>query len=447
MNIVIIGGNAAGMSAASQVKRQQSDWSVTVLEKNSYISYAACGIPYYVQGLVPDIDKLITVTPGEALQKRKINLKINQFVREINKEKQILTVESPEGVYTEAYDKLVIACGARPSGKEIDYAPAEGIFTAHNLDDADRMRTFIKTNKPRSAAVVGGGYIAVEMLEAFRELGLETHLLHRRTALSRSFEEAISSITLAEMEKEGVILHLNQEVKALAIKEKKVEVLSNDQAFQFDMVVVAAGVEPNSSLAKESGLQLGVKESIKVNSYLETSHPGIYAAGDCAETTQMITGEPIYLPLALKANKEGVIAGVNIGGGKEQFPGVLGSAVTKFCNLGIARTGLTLAEAEASGFDAARFKLEANSKSHYYPGSGTLTMILVADKKSRRLLGAQLAGPVDSVKRIDVYATVITAAMTIDQIFELDLAYAPPFSPVYDPVVLSGRVGRKIIDG
>ena len=213
MNIVIIGGNAAGMSAASQVKRQQSDWSVTVLEKNSYISYAACGIPYYVQGLVPDIDKLITVTPGEALQKRKINLKINQFVREINKEKQILTVESPEGVYTEAYDKLVIACGARPSGKEIDYAPAEGIFTAHNLDDADRIRTFIKTNQPRSAAVVGGGYIAVEMLEAFRELGLETHLLHRRTLSPAPLKKRFLRSPWPKWRKKGLFFILIRKLK------------------------------------------------------------------------------------------------------------------------------------------------------------------------------------------------------------------------------------------
>jgi len=215
----------------------------------------------------------------------------------------------------------------------------------------------------------------------------------------------------------------------------------------YDLVIVAVGVEPNSALAKNCGIETGVKGSIKVDQYMRTNIPDIYAAGDCTETTDIVTGRPVYVPLALKANKEGIVAGVNISGGNEAFPGVLGTAIMKFYDLGLARTGLTLAEAEAAGFPAVKFTVTSNSKAHYFPGAGKLTAVLTADKKTGRLLGAQLAGPVDGVKRIDTYATSITAKMTLDDIFQLDLAYAPPFSPVYDPVVLTGRVGRKKVGG
>jgi CoA-dependent NAD(P)H sulfur oxidoreductase len=294
--------------------------------------------------------------------------------------------------------------------------------------------------------VIGGGYIAIEMLEAFLERGLETHLIHRRDELVRSFEKEISDLTLAEMKKEGIVLNLNRSVSKLVEKNNVVEVHSGEEILNYDLVVVAAGVVPNSDLARKSGIATGIKESIRVNQYLQTNYPEIYAAGDCAETRNLLTGKPTYVPLALKANKEGVAAGINISGGREAFPGVLGTAITKFCSLGLARTGLTLDEAEQNGLKAFKYSLTANSKAHYYPGNGNLTAVLVAEKSSGRLLGAQLAGPADAVKRIDVYATALTAGMNLNDIFQLDLSYAPPFSPVYDPVVLTGRVGRKKIE-
>jgi len=443
--VVIIGGNAAGMSAASQVKRQKPDWDVVVFEKGRYISYGACGIPYYVQGLVPHLENLITLTPEEAVNKRKLDLRLDHEVTAIDPQGKTVSVNTPDGAITEDYDSLVIATGARPKKSGIEYTPSQRICTANTLNDADLIRSFIETEKPKKCAVIGGGYIAIEMLETLKERGLETHLIHRRTDLSRSYETEISDLAKSEMEKEGIILNLDHPVCRITGQNDTVEVHTTREKFIYDLVIVATGVEPNSDLAKNCGIETAVKGAIRVNEQMQTNFPDIFAAGDCAATRDIITGQPFYVALALKANKEGVVAGINICGGQEIFPGILGTAITRFCNLGLARTGLTLSEAEKNGFDAFKYSVTARSRVHYYPGGNPLTTIIIAEKKGGRLLGAQLAGPVDSVKRIDVYATAITAKMTIDQIFQLDLAYAPPFSPVYDPVVLTGRVGRKMV--
>ncbi len=441
--VIVIGGNAAGLSAASQIKRRKPSWEVTVYEKGPYISYGACGIPYHVEGLVPSLDDLITITPEEAVNERKIDLKLNHEVTAIDPLKKTVEINAPGGAYTDRYDSLVIATGARPQRTGISYNLSKHVYTVHSLDHSLALRRFIEEEKPRKCAVIGGGYIAVEMIEALKVRGLETDMIHRREDLSRSFEKEISEAAKAEMIQEGVNLKLGLSVTGIEEREGKAKVFTEDGSLTYDLVVVGAGVEPNSDLARGCGIETGVKGSIRVDSRMQTSQAGIYAAGDCAETRSIITGKPTYTPLALKANKEGVVAGINISGGEEDFPGILGTAITKLFNLGLARTGLTLAEAEQNDFDAVKFIVKSNTKAHYYPGGGPLTMVLIAEKTSGRLLGAQLAGPVDGVKRIDVYAAAITAAMTMNDIFQLDLAYAPPFSPVYDPVVLSGRVGKK----
>ncbi len=444
--IIVLGGNAAGMSAASQIKRQKPDWDVTVFEKGSYISYGACGIPYYIQGLVPKLESLITVTPEDAVKKRNLNLKLGHEATAIDPEAKNVTIKGPDGTATESFDYLLIATGARPMQAGIDYSPSKRIHTVHTMDDADGLYSFIEAESPKKCAVIGGGYIAIEMLEALKDRGLETHMIHRREDLSRTFEKEISDIAMAEIEKEGIVLNLNRSVTKVIGNNAAVDVHIAREILKYDLVVVGAGVEPNSLIASECGIETGVKNSVRVNEYLQTNYPYIYSAGDCAETKDIITGKPVYVPLALKANKEGVVAGGNISGGREAFPGVLGTAITKFFNLGLARTGLTLDEAEEHGFEAIRYTVKTGSKAHYYPGSGQLTAVLIAENKGGRLLGAQLAGPVDSVKRIDVYATAIAAKMTLNQIFQLDLAYAPPFSPAYDPVVTAARVGRKKVN-
>lgn len=445
--ILIIGGNAAGMSAASQVKRQQPDWDVIVFEQGGYISYAGCGIPYHVQGLVPKLEDLIAVTPEEAVKKRKINLLLKHEVVAIDPEEKSITVKGENTAARKlAFDNLLIATGAKPINEVIKHPPSARIFTVHTLDDSAALRGLVDSGKVKKCAVIGGGYIALEMLEAFKDRGIETHLFHRRLSLTRSFEEEISEIAIEEMHKEGINLHLDNPVSEIGGEGNSVTIEENGKELSFDLAVIGVGVEPNSSLAAACGIQTGVKKSIKVNEHMQTNFPYIYAAGDCAETKNIITGKPVYVPLGLKANKEGVAAGVNISGGEEKFPGILGTAITKFFNLGVARTGLTLDEAEENGFKAKKIAVTSGSRAHYYPGSGQLTSLLIADMRDGRLLGAQLAGPADAAKRIDTYATAITARMTLEDIFQLDLAYAPPFSPVYDPVVLAGRVGRKKLE-
>ncbi len=443
--VVVIGGNAAGMSAASQVKRQKPDWEVIVFEMGEYISYGACGIPYHVEGLVKEISDLVAVTPDEAVGLRKLDLRMQHQVIAIDPQFKMVTHRSTENIGQESFDYLVIATGASPSSADIEYRPSNLIYAVHTLEDSLALRTLLEEKKPETCAVIGGGYIALEMLEALHARGIETHLIHRRDAITRSFEPEISDIALSAMSAEGIVLKLNHNVKSLETLDGFVNVLSDQGTLRYDLVVIGVGVEPNSNLARECGIEIGVRGAIRANQFLQTNIPYIYAAGDCAETRNIVSGQPAYVPLALKANKEGVVAGTNIAGGWESFPGVLGTAVTKFGSLGLARTGLTLDEAQKNGFDAFKFAVETSSRAHYYPDQGPINLILVADQEKGRLLGAQIAGPADSVKRIDVYAAAITAQMNLDQIFHLDLAYAPPFSPVYDPVVLSGRVGRKIV--
>ncbi len=441
--VVVIGGNAAGLSAASQVKRLKPDWEAVVLEKGRYISFAACGMPYYIEGIVPEFDSLFELNPSE-VEKRGIDLRLGWRVTRVNPTAGEVEVESPDGHSKEPFDFLVIASGAAPMTEGIQFKPSERVYTLKGMDDAAQILSFIENNKPENCAVIGGGYIAVEMVEAFKTRGLETHLIHRRKDLARTFEIEISDRIKEKMEQEGVILNLNTGVQAIEEEAEKAVVITNDnRKLAFDLVLVAAGVQPVTDFLQGSGIELGIKNAVRVNTFLQTNVENIYAAGDCAETFNRITGQPAYVPLALKANREGMMAGANICGKPEPFPGILGSAITKIFDLGIARTGLTLEEAEKYGLNPVKYQVSNNSRARYYPGTGTLESVIVASKNDGRLLGAQLAGPLDAVKRIDVYATILYAGMTVSEAFNLDLSYAPPFSPVYDPVVMAARVGRK----
>ncbi|NLX91648.1 MAG: FAD-dependent oxidoreductase [Firmicutes bacterium] len=443
--VLIVGGNAAGLSAASQVKRQKAEWEAVVFEKGEYISYAGCGMPYHIEGIVPHLEDLIEITPEAAVTERKIDLRLNCTVIRVDPDKKEILVKDSAGTRAEKFDFLLIATGASPITDHITFEKSKRIFTLKSLSDTTKILQFIEEEKPKKCAVIGGGYIAVEMLEAFQGRGLETHLIHRRYDLARTFEKEISTLIKNKMEQEGIILHLNSQVTALEEKKKKIIVRTNHEDMEYDFVLIATGVKPETELLKDTPIQLGVKNAVKVNRYLQTNYDYIYAAGDCAETVNLITGKPAYVPLAPKANKEGFIAGINICGGKEEFPGVLETSITKFFDLGIARTGLTLDTAEEHYPGAAKFTFSSRSKARYYPGGGTLHSVIILDKASGKILGAQLAGPLDGVKRIDVFAAAIHNKMSVNDIFKLDLSYSPPFSPVFDPVILAARLGRKYL--
>ncbi len=443
--VIVVGGNGAGMSAASQVKRQKPDWEVVVLEKGSYISYAGCGMPYYIEGLVSEFEQLIDVTPEEAVQKRGVDLRLGTEVTEIMPEEKKLRVKNAEGETLEDFDYLVIATGSIPITEHIEIAPSGKIFTLKTLEDTAEIYRFVREESPQTCAVIGGGYIAVEMLEAFKALGIETHLVHRREDLARTFEKEISDIIKEEMSRQGIVPQLNTRTEKILQQDKKVHIHTGNGRLEYDLVLVATGVRPNTDFLKGSGIELGFKGAIRVNKYLQTNYDYVYAAGDCTEATHLVTGQPAYVPLALKANKEGYITGLNVCGQREVFPGILGTAITKFFDLGIARTGLTLDEAQKSGFNAVKYSLSSRSRARYYPGGGTLHTVVIMDRDDGRILGAQLAGPLDAVKRIDVYAVMLHNRMSIKEAFDLDIAYAPPFSPVYDPVILAARLGRKYV--
>ncbi len=443
MKVVVIGGDAAGMSAASQVKRQQPLSEVIVFERGTFISYAACGIPYYVGGEVGAIENLVEVTPEEARQKRKVDLRLESTVTALDPQARTVTVVSQGSSYVESYDRALIATGARPQTLGIDVGSFENVFTMNDLYDAGRLKRFLAERQPRRIAVVGGGYIGLEALEAFRGLGLESLLVHRRRELNRAFESEMSQIILRKLAEKGVVLHLGQAFSGLEQRGEGVAILSEEGAIEADAVLLAIGVTPNSSLAEAAGIELGVSRAIRVNAYQETSAAGVYAAGDCATANLAAFPLEVHAPLALKANKQGLVAGINMAGGSARFAGVMHASVTKVFDLGVARTGLSFDQARELGLDPEKVVVSSRDRARYYPGAAPITTLVIFSRTNRRLLGAQLAGEISAVKRIDVFTTAIQAGMTIDQVFDLDLAYAPPFSPVYDPVLLAARVARK----
>jgi NADPH-dependent 2,4-dienoyl-CoA reductase/sulfur reductase-like enzyme len=445
MKVVIIGGDAAGMSAASQIKRQKPEYEVIVFERGEYISYAACGIPYFVGGAVSRMEELVEVSPEEAREKRKVDLRLGHNVVAIDPAKRTVTVESNGGSFDESFDRLIIATGARPQTVGIDTRQYEYTFTMNDLYDADRIHRYIAEAKPKRVAVIGGGYIGLEAVESFMGQGIETMLIHRRKELHRSFEKEISDIILHKLAEKGVILHLGSAFRGLEQRSNSIGIISDDGVIDSDAVLLAIGVVPNSELAAEAGIILGANGAIRVNKFMETNIDGIYAAGDCATSNLVTFPIEVHAPLALKANKQGLIAGMNVAGARESFAGVMNASITKIFDLGVARTGLSFTQAQDLGLEPEKIVVQSRDRARYYPDSAQITSLVIVSKKDRRVLGAQLAGKLDSVKRVDVYTTAIHNNMTIDQVFDLDLAYAPPFSPVYDPVLLTARVARKKI--
>lgn len=441
--IVVIGGDAAGMSAASQVKRQRPEWSVIVLEQGRYVSYAACGMPYYVGGLIDDFDQLVEITPEVFREKRGIDLRLSHRAIVIDPAAKTVTYQQDGGDEGQlVYDELLIATGARPL-VPAGIALGERVTTINNLPQAKHLQQLVAGSKIGRVAVVGGGFIGLEMAEAFAAQGVETSLVHRREHLSRMFEEEISALIKEKLQYHGVKLYFGAPLENIVEQGDKVRVISAQEELEVDLVLLALGVEPNSELARDAGLELGVRSSIVVDDCLRTSREHIYAAGDCAQGMRIVDNSPIFSPLALKANREGMIAGLNMAGINTPNRGSLGTGITKFFDLGIARTGLSFAEAEKAGLEPVKNMITTRSRARYYPGSMPLQVLVIASRKDGRVLGAQLAGPVDAVKRIDTFAVIIQQGLNLDRVMELDLAYAPPFSPVWDPVLLAARIIKK----
>ena len=447
--VIVIGGTAAGLSAASKAKRVRPELEITVFEKSGYISYGACGLPYFVGGMIAEPDDLVSLTVDQMTHKRGVPTFIHHEVTRIDREKKQVTVKNLEtgDISIHPYDKLVIATGARPIVPDLPGADARDVYCLRTVEDGIRLKAVVQAQGRKRAAIIGGGFIGLEVAEEMAQSGVEVHLYEVMPRLLPFLEESFSQAVLDTLEKNGVRVHLGCPVEAIETAEGRVAgVRAADGAVPVDFVLLSVGVLPASDLARDAGLQLGVKGAIVVDDEMRTSDPAIFACGDCVQMKNRITGAAVHVPLGTTANKQGRIAGDNLAGGHETFKGVLGSMVTKCFDLYIAATGLSLRQAQEAGYDAAASIVTKGDRASYYPGSRDNTICLILDKKTGRLLGAQAIGSETVAGRVNVFVAAITAGMTVAEINELDLVYAPPVAPVYDPILIAASQAVKKVD-
>ncbi len=438
--IVVVGGGPAGMTAASRIKRLRPEARVVVFEKSRYVSYAACGIPYYLGGMVESIEKLVHYPVSVFREKR--GIEVYTETEAVSLEPGRIAARGPRGEYTVEWDKLLLATGARPVVPPIPGVDLEGVATLRVLEDAERARRLLEG--ARRVAVVGGGYIGLEVAENLRRRGLEVLLFEMLPHVMPSLDGDMATHIEAELRRNGVELHTGEPVRELRGRERVEAVVTDKGSYPVDAVILAVGVKPDTRLAEMLGLELGARGAVRVDPRLRTSMEGVYAAGDVAETFNRVTGKPDWIPLATTANKMGYVAGTNMAGGDIEFPGVVGTAVTKVFGLEIGRTGLSETQAEREGFEPVGVHVAVKTRPGYYPGGGVLRLKLVADRPTGRVLGVQAVG-VDVLARIDAAAALLYHGGTVKDLFFTDLAYAPPFAPVWDPLVVAARVAMKKI--
>jgi len=441
--LVVIGGDAAGMSAASRVRRSHPDRKIIVFEKGNHTSYAACGMPYYIAGEISSHEKLIARSPETFREKHNIDARIHHEVTSIDiTQKKVSVTQLKTGItFTQAYDDLLIATGASPVRPPIDGINAPGIFSLNSLQSGIEVWKWLDERKPRNAVVVGGGYIGLEMAEAFLQRGLKTTLIDMATQVMVTMDADMAELIPPYMREAGVEVRLDEKLGGFETTSSgEVSAVVTDKGIiQADVVILGLGVRPNSKLAEEAGIAIGAGGAIQVNKSLETSAANVWAAGDCAESYHRVSGKQAAIALGTVANKHGVTAGTNISGGNAEFPGVLGTAITKFNDLEIARTGLSEREARELGMDVNSAIIKSKTRSGYYPGSGPITVKVTVDAVTGRLLGGQIVGMPGSGKRIDTLAMAVMAELTAFDLAFADLSYAPPFSPVWDPVQTAAR--------
>lgn len=450
MKVVIVGGVAAGATAAARLRRLDEQAEILIFERSGYISYANCGLPYYIGDVITDPEALTLQTPEQFFARFRVQVRVRHEVTALHPERKTVSVTdlSTSRIFEESYDKLILAPGARPTQPRLPGVGLERVFTLRTVEDTFRIKEFIQKNKPRSAVLAGGGFIGLELAENLRELGMEVTIVQRPKQLMNPFDADMAALIHAEMRRHGVQLALGSTVEGFAPTNRGVEVLRKDEpSLQADMVVLAIGVTPDTALAKSAGLALGIKDSILVNDRMETSVPDIYAAGDAVQVRHAVTGQDALISLAGPANKQGRIIADNICGMDSRYTGSQGSSVVKVFSMTAAATGVNEKNARNAGFDPEAVILSPMSHAGYYPGGRLMTMKLVYDKPTLRVLGAQIVGYEGVDKRIDVLATAIHAGMTAPQLKGLDLAYAPPYSSAKDPVNMAGFMAEDLDQG
>ena len=450
MKVVIVGGVAGGATAAARIRRLDEQAEIVVFERSGFISYANCGLPYYIGGVIEDPEDLTLQTPESFFRRFRIHMKVHHEVTAIHPDRKTVSVKNLESgeEFEENYDKLLLSPGAKPLWPNLPGMESYKLFTLRTVEDTFRIRDFVDQNNPKSAVMVGGGFIGLEVAENLRHLGLDVTIVQRPKQLMNPFDADMASFIHAEMRKHGVQLALGYSVEGFEEKSSGIDVLLKDHLpLHADMVVLAIGVTPESTLAKEAWLALGMKDSILVNDRMETSVPDIYAVGDAVQVKHYVTGQDALIALAGPANKQGRIAADNICGGDSRYLGSQGSSVIKVFDMTAATTGINETNARKAGLDVDTVILSPMSHAGYYPGGKVMTMKVVFEKGTYRLLGAQIVGYDGVDKRIDVLATAIHAGMKATELKYLDLAYAPPYSSAKDPVNMAGFMIDNISRG
>ena len=441
--VVIIGGDAAGMSAASQLRRIRPEVEIIVLEKGPQTSYAACGIPYYVAGLIESPEKLVARSPETFREKYNIEARTLHEATEILPASHEVEVRDhrENRTYRLSYSRLLVATGALPVKPPVPGIDAEGIFGVNTLDSGIALRKELEKREIRHAVVIGGGYIGLEIAEAFHcHRGLDVSLVEKAGHVMGTLDPDMGALVSEAVRDVGIALFLEETLLGFETRSGRVEAVVTDRrSIPADLVVMGLGVRPNTELAEKAGLPLGVRDAIRVNDRMQTPVEGIWAAGDCAETFNLVSRQPFHVALGTVANKLGRVAGLTLADQEARFPGVLGTAVSKICRYEVARTGLLERDLEKDGVPFATAVISSRTRAGYYPGAGRIKVKLLAEKGSGRLLGGQIIGEEGAAKRIDIVAASLHGERTVQDLVDMDLSYAPPFSPVWDPVQVAAR--------
>lgn len=449
MKVIIVGGVAGGATSAARLRRLDENAEIIMIERSGYVSYANCGLPYYIGGTITDRSKLTLQTPQSFRNRFNIDARVRQEVVSIDRAAHTVTVRHlDDGTeYVEGYDKLILSPGARPVTPSLPGIDAERLFTLRTVEDTYAVADFIDREQPRRATVVGAGFIGLEMAENLRERGLEVTVVQRGEHVMPVFDADMASLLHNHLREHGVELLLKADVTGFdETSDAILTTLADGRVLESDLVMLSIGIAPESTLAREAGLELGLRGSIKVDATMRTSDPDIYAVGDAVEITNVVTGSSALIALAGPANKQGRIAADNICGRESEFGGSQGSSILKLFELDAASTGLTLTAARAAGIGAEAVILSPANHATYYPGAETMTLKVVFERGTGRILGGQAIGRGGVDKRIDVLAVAIRARMTAADLTELDLAYAPPYSSAKDPVNMAGFMIENILD-
>lgn len=448
--IVVVGGVAGGASAAAKARRQDEFAQIIIFEKGPYISFANCGLPYYISGEITRRENLLLQTPESFKTRYNIDVKPNHEVLKLMRgEKRIVVKDLGSGrEFEESYDKLILAPGALPIIPPLPGIKARNIFPLRSIPDMDNIQQYLNSNALTQAVVVGGGYIGLEMAEALLARGLMVMVVERAAQLLPPMDKEMTQPILSHLREKGVEVILKDGVKEFLLDKDGMAqevVLDSGRTVPLQMAILSIGIRPDVQLAREASLKIGATGAIEVNERMETSDPDIYAVGDCVESIHLVTDKKVWIALGGPANKQGRIAGANAAGGHKTMKGVLGTAIVKVCDLVAARTGLNERETHQAGLDYYCSYTHADDHASYYPGAKRLTIKLIVEKKTGRLLGGQVVGGGGVDKRIDILATALHAQLTVEDLENLDLAYAPQFGSARDPVIVAGFVARNIL--